>query len=94
MAKINKVITLHFQDSELLDLLTDEQVGKVIRALFKHFKDKDEQPKLETPIEKSVYISISNAMQKQIDKYEGISEKMAGNQNARKDKNDEPSINV
>ena len=93
MAKINKVITLHFQDSELLDLLTDEQVGKVIRALFKRFKYKDE-PKLETPIERSVYISISNSMQKQIDKYEGISEKMNGNQNARKDKSEEPTINV
>jgi len=93
MAKINKVITLHFQDSELLGLLTYEQVGKVIMALFKHFKDKEE-PTLETPIEKSVYLSISNSMQRQIDKYEGISSKMEGNQNARKDKSEEPTIDV
>ena len=93
MAKINKVITLHFQDSELLDLLTDEQVGKVIRALFTHFKDKEE-PTLETPIEKSVYLSISNSMQRQIDKYEGISSKLEGNQNARKSKGEEPTIDV
>ena len=97
MAKVNKVITLHFSDRRQLNLLTREQVGNVVMALFEHFEDGKPQPELQTDVEKLVYLSIESSMQRQIDRYcgpDGQASKMKGNQNARKTKEDEPQITV
>lgn len=98
MAKVNKVITLHFEDRVQFDELTKTQVGNVVMALFEHFQDGIDKPELESKEERMAYNCFAGAMQRQIDRYcgeGGQSGKMLGNQNARKDKTtDEPTITV
>lgn len=93
--KSNKVLMIYYDNSVLVDALSNEEAGKVFKSLFRVYAENGE------PLEMSgearmVFLSISNTIKRQIADYDERNERRSQAKKAywESKKNEEPKIAV
>lgn len=68
MAKEKKSFVLYSDQKELIEALTDEQAGKLIKHILKYVND--ENPTLEDPLLKIAFMPIKQQLKRDLEKWE------------------------
>jgi hypothetical protein len=86
MAKDKKSFVLYVDQRHVIDMLTDEQAGQVLKQIFSYVAD--EHPETDDPVIKIAFEPIKQQLRRDLKKYEGIKEKRsaAGKASAEKRK--------
>ena len=101
MAKQNQIVSFYLEHRPLIEMLNDEQAGRLLHAMLRYIFDGDDTRFEDDTLLNGVYTATKASALRQAKKFnadKSRSEKMLGNQNARKDnpvaESEEPSIDV
>jgi len=93
MAKDKKSFVLYSDQKELIEALSDEQAGKLIKHIYKYVND--ENPKLEDPILNIAFVPIKQQLKRDLQKWEDQRKQRseAGKKSAKSRKRKSTSVN-
>lgn len=93
----NKVLMIYLDNSVMVNALQDDEAGKVFKSLFHKYADGETQTVPMSDAARMVFLSISNAIDRQIAKYDERNERRSQAKKQyweNKKREEEPSIEV